>query len=263
MVGTWPQDASAPAAPLPVAAGGTDLVALLQALGWVDVTALSVLFAFFVLGLFKGLIWQVSRVGILLAAYAVCARFGGSVGEWLARSPSVGGDPLHQGDTPETMLYVAYVLVFVGVLVVLSLLAILLQRLAARAGLGFFDRLGGGLLGVATGACVVLFGISLVHMFFRGSQLAAATDESHSLRLSRTAIDWLGPNVPDELRTVFALQPLRSPAPAGGDGLPGTAPAGDAPVALPAPGAEPDPAPGGGAPPDEPPRPNAPGRPRR
>lgn len=195
-------------------AAGADVIQQLQWLGWVDRTAIAVLVVFFVIGLFKGLIWQVSRIVILVAAYGIAGRYGAAVGDLLARTPAVGGSagpgPV---DTPDTTLYLAYVLLFLAVLVVLSLLAMLVQKLAAKAGLGFFDRLGGGVVGVATGGCVVLFGLFVVHMFFRGSKLAEAAEASHSLRLSRRAIDWLGQTVPDDLRSVLALQPLSSPTP--------------------------------------------------
>jgi len=221
----------------PVATEAPQLLQQLQHLGWVDHTALAVLLVFFVIGLFKGLIWQVSRIGILVVAYVAAGRLGGTVGGWLARTPAVGGaaagDParLAAADTPETTLYLAYVLIFLAVLIALSLLAMLLQRLAQKAGLGFFDRLGGGLLGIATGACVVLFGLFVVNMFFSGSQLASAAETSHALRLSRRAIDLLGDGVPDELRTVIALAPLHAPAPAGAEPSPADpAPAGAAPA---------------------------------
>lgn len=188
----------------------------LQLLGWVDRTALAVLVVFFVLGLFKGLIWQVSRVAILVVSYVLAGRFGEPLGALLARTPAVGGTaasgPTNLPDTPDTTLYLAYLLVFLGAVVVFSLTALLLQKLAAKAGLGFFDRLGGGVLGTATGACVVLFGLFVVHMFFQGSQLAQAAESSHSLRLSCRAIDWLGDSVPDELRLVFRLRPLHAPS---------------------------------------------------
>ena len=197
-----------------LAAPEAEVLQELQHLGWVDHTALAVLLVFFVIGLFKGLIWQVSRVAILVLAYVVAGRHGATVGAWFARTPEVGGDAAQAAAaTPSTTLYLAYVLLFLVVLVVLSLSAILLQRLAQKAGLGFFDRLGGGVLGVATGACVVLFGVYVVHMFFPRSQLAVAAESSHALRLSRRAIDLLGEGVPDDLRTVIALAPLRAPAP--------------------------------------------------
>ena len=236
---------------------GADFLTQLQEIGWVDRTALAVLLVFFVIGLFKGLIWQVSRIAILLAAYFVSGRYGRVLGDWLA-SPAGGSEPgsvspavhstadgvnavegaLHVEPTSETTLYLAYVLLFLGVLIVLSLAAILLQKLANKAGLGFFDRLGGGMLGVATGGCLVLFGLSVVHMFFRGSQLAMAAEHSHSLRLSQRAIAYLGSTVPDDLRRVFALQPLDAQSP--GQGMAPTDPT-DGVVPPPTPGTDPQP----------------------
>lgn len=215
MVVMFPQDPTPPPA-----AVDASFLAQLQEIGWVDRTALVVLLVFFVIGLFKGLIWQVSRVGILLAAYVLSGRYGHALGTWFAATPAVGGTaPSVDPSTglvvvpapPETTLYLAYVAIFLGVLVALSLLAILLQKVAHKAGLGFFDRLGGGVIGVATGACVVLFGVGVVQMFFQGSQLAMAAEQSHSLRWSQRALDSLGARVPDELRSVFELSPLAAP----------------------------------------------------
>ena len=184
-----------------------NLVTMLQSLGWVDKTALGVLLVFFMLGLFKGLIWQVSRIGILVAAYLVAGRFGHDV----ARALGANTTPALESEVPqdETTLYIAYCLLFVGVLIALSLLAILLKKLADRAGLGFFDRLGGGVLGVATGCCVVLAGVFGIHMFFPSSTLAQASASSHSLRWSQKAIEWLDRSVEidQELLTVLQQQP--------------------------------------------------------
>lgn len=195
--------------------GAAEFLQQLQQLGWFDRTTLAVLLVFFAIGLFKGLIWQVSRVAILVAAYAAAGRFGAPFAELLARTPGLGGtNAAGAAEPPETTLYLAYVLLFLVVLVLLSLLTIVLQKAAQKAGLGFFDRLGGGAVGVVTGACVVLFLLFLVRMFFQGSQLALAAEQSHAQRLSQRAVDWLGPAVPDALREVFALVPLHGPAPA-------------------------------------------------
>jgi len=191
-----------------------ELVHTLQTLEWVDQTTLGVLLVFFVLGLFKGLIWQVSRISILVAAYVVSGRYGNALANWLAR-PGDAGAPV---DPSATTIYLAYCLLFLAVLVVLSLLAIALQRLASKAGLGFFDRLGGGVLGLATGAGIVVFAVFVVNMFFRGSQLAYAAERSHTARLSRRLVEALGPRVPPELRQVFALPPLPGREPATEDG---------------------------------------------
>lgn len=218
-----------------VASPAGEVLLQLQAIGWVDRTALAVLVVFFAIGVFQGLIWQISRVGILVAAYVLSGRYGQQVAAWFTQAPGLGAgqslvpepvlaDPAAfeqakvAAEAAATMpagvagptLYLAYVLVFLVVLVGLSLLAIALQRAARRVGLGFFDRLGGGIAGVAAGAGVVLFGLFVVHMFFQGSELAAAARSSHSLRWCKRAIDLLGPSVPDDLREVIALVPLRS-----------------------------------------------------
>jgi membrane protein required for colicin V production len=188
----------------------------LQHLGWIDITALSLLAVFFVVGLFKGFVWQVSRVAILVVAYGTAARFGDGLGDrllqWTVSSPN-GPSP----EQRETAFYVGCVLIFLGVLIALSLLALLLQKLITRAGLGFFDRLGGGVVGIGTGSVVVLFLITLVLMFFPRSAIAKAAETSHSLQFSRWTMDRLAGVLPPELHKVFepaaeargpAMQPM-------------------------------------------------------
>jgi len=228
----------------PAALPPADVVSTLQQLGWIDITAISLLAVFFLLGLFKGFLWQVSRVAILVVAYAAAARLGQGLSEvlvgWTATGP---GQP--SADQRETAFYVACVLIFLGVLVVLSLLALLLQSLVRKAGMGFYDRLGGGVVGVATGGVVVLFLLTGVFMFFPNSNVALAAESSHSLRLSRQAMTTLDRVLPPELQRVLlpatAVDPAHGPGPA--VPLPAGAGAGHQP-----PGAQPQPAPKEGPP---------------
>lgn len=194
--------------------------ATLQGLGWIDITALVVLGVFFILGLFKGAFWQVSRIAILVAAYVLSVQFGPQLGQVLHRwtHPATEAAAVPPEPVSETALYLSYVIVFLVVLVLLSLLALLVQRLVKSAGLGFFDRVGGGVLGTVTGACVVLFLLGVLHMFFPNSRAAEAATGSHAYRLTREALDTLGERVPDDLRRVFALVPLNASAGEGGTG---------------------------------------------
>ncbi|MCA8973147.1 MAG: CvpA family protein [Planctomycetes bacterium] len=261
MFGQTPEAGSA-AEPI----AGADLMQQLELLGWVDRSALAVLLVFFVLGLFKGLFWQVSRIAILLVSYVVAGQFGGDVGRWLGRT--LGGhaatpDPA-AAEPADTTLYLSYLLVFLVALVALSLIAIQIQKLVKKTGLGFFDRVGGGLFGVATGACTVLSLLFVVNMFFRGTVLWQEAEASHCQRLSRSAIDWLGPRVPDDLRKTLELAPLNATAgagtgPGGGD-ADGSGPVGDT-FALP--GAAAPSAPPPQTPPKTPPQPAGTGSPRK
>ena len=213
--------------PIPAETGG-DIVSQLQALGWVDHTAIAVLLVFFVLGLFKGLIWQVSRIGILVVAYFVAGRFGHDVAGMFSSKPpaQMAAEAMAERGLAdgEATLYLAYVLLFLAVVIVLSLVAMLIKKLADKAGLSFFDRLGGGVLGVATGACVVLALVFVVEMFFPESKLAQAAESSHSMRFSQQAIDWLDSMVNDDLRTVLSLPPLDQSQGGGSEGGRGVAP---------------------------------------
>jgi uncharacterized membrane protein required for colicin V production len=172
-------------------------------LSWVDATSMGVLAVFFVLGLFKGLIWQVSRVAILVAAYYGAMEFGEPFAQLLVDWTHTGpAAPSEQQET--TALCIAFVLLFLFVLVGLSLFALFVQSLARKAGLGFYDRLFGGVLGTATGALVILVLMTGVLLFLPpGSQVAQAAQGSHSLRLLQDGIEELGPVAPPALRRVF------------------------------------------------------------
>lgn len=172
----------------------------LAAVGWVDITAIAVILVFAILGLFKGVVWQISRLGTLLAAYVLSAMYGSDLGEWMFHgSVQETTEPWH--------LYVAYLVIFVGVLVVLSLLSLLLTRLVEKAGLTFPNRLGGGVLGIGTGALVVLLFLSVALMFFQGTNLVEAARSSRSFEYSGRAVDALGHLAPDWAREIFGLPP--------------------------------------------------------
>jgi membrane protein required for colicin V production len=178
----------------------------MQNLGWVDITALSVIGVFCVIGLFKGFLWQTSRIAILAAAYAAAASLGQGFADVLV-GWTHGGQAPPTADQRETAFFIACVLIFLGVLIALSLAALLLQSLVQKAGLGFYDRLGGGAFGVATGGLVVLFLLGLVLMFFPRSHVAAAADASHSLRFSQKVVAALGGVLPDEMQRLFEPKP--------------------------------------------------------
>jgi len=185
------------------ASSGLDLREVLQNLGWVDASALGVCAVFCVLGVFKGMIWQVSRVAILVAAYYGAMEFGEPLSETLLAWTHTGPDA-PTGDQVTTAQCIAYVLLFLFVLVGLSLLALLLQSLARKAGLGFYDRLFGGALGAATGALVVLVLMTGVLLFLPPqSRVALAAHDSHSLRILQDGIAELGGVAPPALRRVF------------------------------------------------------------
>lgn len=182
---------------------------VLQSLGWVDITALVILLVFFVLGLFRGLVWQLSRILTLIVAYLMAGLYGHLVA---TRISGWFGE-----NVPESLpLYISYVFVFLGVLVVISVIAYFLEKLVNRTGLSFYNRLGGGILGVGTGACVVLAMLAGIMMFCRAdSGIVQAAERSRSMGFSKDALDGFGEVVPEDVLKVFGLP---APTPPAGDG---------------------------------------------
>jgi uncharacterized membrane protein required for colicin V production len=181
---------------------------------WVDVTALAVIATFLVIGLFQGILWQVSRVAILLIAYGLSSHLAQSLSTFLlgfTQKP----DEVPNQDRSDTAYYVACVLIFLLTLIVLSLLTRLLQHLVRKAGMSFFDRLGGGIVGMATGAVLVLVGLTAVFMFVPGSTVAQAAESSQSLKVSRWAVQQMGGFIPPELQKVFPEAGSAGPGAAG------------------------------------------------
>lgn len=174
-------------------------------LGWVDLTALALLAVFFVLGLFRGFVWQVSRIVTLVLGCLVAARLGpgfaGRLAGWFQEARA----------NPELALYIAYFAIFLVVLLLVSFVAYFVQKLVARIGLSFYDRLGGGVLGIGTGALVVVVGLTLVltlfaSMFGSGHQVVQAARRSQALHFSKLTLRELGELVPAPIRTALQLE---------------------------------------------------------
>ena len=171
---------------------------LLASLGWVDLTAIAVLIVFFILGLFRGLVWQVSRILTLVAAYVVAGAYGETIAGSLRKMVS--------GINDELSLYIAYFAVFIVVLVIVSVIAYFFEKLIDRSGMSFYNRVGGGVLGVVTGAALVLALLFAVFAFFgTESNVVEAARRSHSMRFSQQALTALGEVVPAQVREVFGL----------------------------------------------------------
>ncbi len=165
-------------------------------LGWVDLGALVVLGVFFLLGLLRGFAWQIGRIATLVGSFATAVGFG----------PSLATHLFHGAETSRPHLYAAYALSFLVAFIVLSGLARILHNAVRRAGLSFFDRLGGGVLGVATGGVLVMGGLSVVLMFGERFPVYESVQTSHAVEVSRTALRILGDAVPAPIQEVFAAE---------------------------------------------------------
>ncbi len=130
----------------------------LSSVSWIDWTALAVLLAFAVAGLFRGLVWQLTRAGILVLAYLTAIVAGPKAAD-LARG-------VFTAEHQRAHEYVGFVVVFVGVIVLAGLVLWLLQRMSEPPELTPASRAMGGVIGVVTGGLIVLALLTGVRMLY-------------------------------------------------------------------------------------------------
>jgi len=112
-----------------------------------DWALLGVLFASMVVGLWRGLVYEVLSLAGWVAAFFLA--------QWLA-TDVVAWVPFVQNAAPSIQYAVGYVLVFVGSLFVFALLSWLVKKLIESVGLRPVDRVLGGAFGLARGVLLLL-----------------------------------------------------------------------------------------------------------
>jgi uncharacterized membrane protein required for colicin V production len=130
--------ASAPAVTLTagVAIGGVELAGL-------DVLGAVIVLVLFLLGMARGLWWQLIRLAGIVAAVVLARGFGNRGAEWIQRVwPEIEPRMAHG------VAWIALFLVGMGVAMLLGMLG---HRLLEALQLGLVNRVTGGILGAATG----------------------------------------------------------------------------------------------------------------
>ncbi len=156
-------------------------------LGWVDWALLVVLVVSMIVGLWRGLVFEVlSLVGWVVAFFAAQA-FAPSLAGMLPIG--VPGSALNHG--------VAFLAAFVLALVLWALGSRLMRLLIHATPLQPVDRVLGGVFGLARGA-VLLLAVATVVML-SPAQRSAAWQQSHGAAWLATALQGLKPVLPDAI----------------------------------------------------------------
>ena len=113
---------------------------------WLDYAVFGVLAVSVVWGVWRGIAREILSILGWVLAFVAANLLAGPLGEEFSRSIP----------TPELRVLAAFVVIFVCVLIVTSLLGLLLSKLVKQVGLGGLDRLLGALFGLARGALIVL-----------------------------------------------------------------------------------------------------------
>jgi membrane protein required for colicin V production len=153
-------------------------------LDWIAVVLVAVSM---LLGLLRGLVFEVILLAGWVAAFLCAQWLAEDVGRWL---------PF--GEPAASWRYAAgFVLVFVAVAFSIGLVAALTRKLVAAIGLRPVDRVLGGVFGVARGAVALLAAAVVVHLMALSD--SAWWHESRSAIVLDAALQGLKPALPEKL----------------------------------------------------------------
>lgn len=150
-----------------------------------DFAVIVILLVSLLLGLWRGLVYEVLSLLGWPLAFVLSKLFAGNVA------------PLMPVVQEPARVAVAYAVVFIAALVVWGVLAWLVSKLVKAAGLGWLDRVLGGLFGVLRGGLVVLALVWLAGLtdipkqpFWRNAQMSRTAENAVLLTKS-----WLPDNI--------------------------------------------------------------------
>jgi membrane protein required for colicin V production len=150
-----------------------------------DFTVVAILLVSSLLGLWRGLV------------YAVLTLLGWPLAFVLSRMFAPGIAPLLPFQQEAMRITAAYVLVFIAALIVWGIVVWMLSRLVKAIGLGWLDRVLGGLFGVLRGGMVILALVWLAGMtripeepFWRSARFSKTAEE-----VALQAKAWLPGNI--------------------------------------------------------------------
>ena len=153
-------------------------------LDWIAVVLVAVSM---LLGLLRGLVFEVILLAGWVAAFLCAQWLAEDVGRWL---------PF--GEPAASWRYAAgFVLVFVAVAFSIGLVAAVTRKLIAAIGLRPVDRVLGGVFGVARGAVALLAAAVVVHLMALSD--SAWWHESRSAIVLDAALQGLKPALPEKL----------------------------------------------------------------
>lgn len=169
-------------------------MASLDNLSWLDWTALSLVAVALVLGLFRGFLWQASRFLSLVLAVWLASSFSEPVATILTAKLSGLGDT--------SGYYLSFVLILVGTILVASIVTKMLEGVVRSVGLGFYDHVGGAVLGAASASAGIIAALGALYHVMPASPIAAAARASQTHAVSHYVVTHIG--LPADIQKLYA-----------------------------------------------------------
>jgi membrane protein required for colicin V production len=164
-----------------------------EQIGVVDTISLAVLTLFLIRGIWKGFVWQIAGlatvIGGLYAAQAFAPHIAPTLRGWF---------PVLERQANADLI-TSYFAIFVGVMIVVLILAKLFKGLLDRLQLSGYDRLFGGMFGVLKAAVLIVVCVSVLSMF-DWPAVNERIAQAETGRIARQAIEKAGPLFPEEVQ---------------------------------------------------------------
>jgi len=115
---------------------------------WFDYAVIAIVGLSVLLAVMRGIVREIAALAGWAAALVLSSLFAQGLAQWLPASLS-----------PMLRVVIAYLVIFLGVLLLSGLAGLLLAKLFRVAGLGFTDRAVGALFGLVRGVLIVFVGV--------------------------------------------------------------------------------------------------------
>lgn len=168
-------------------------------LNWVDIIILVIFLASVLAGLIRGFVKEIISLLTWIAAFVIAVMFASKLAAWFTSMPSVqsmiASASNSIGTSAETSvsyiaLGISFLLLFVCTLIIGSIISTIISRAIESVGIGFINRLLGGVFGLARGFLIVVAGIFLVQLTSAAQQPWWA--QSQFVNSFQPAVAWVG-----------------------------------------------------------------------
>jgi membrane protein required for colicin V production len=119
-----------------------------------DIVVLTIIGILTIVGFWKGMVRQLITLAGLIAGYMLAVRFYGPCSLFLTSFP------------PGVAKATSFIIIFLVSILIAHIIAWAVERLFAHSGLGFFNRVGGGLLGFLKGCIIIVVVVTVLTSFF-------------------------------------------------------------------------------------------------
>ncbi len=155
-----------------------------------DVIVLGVVGISTLLGLWKGLVRQVVGLAGLVGGYVMAVKF---YGPFAAKFLT--------GFRPATASVISFLAIFVACIIAASIIGWIAEKLMGTTGLGFLNRVGGGILGGAKGCLIISVAVMMLIAFLPPN--STVFKDSGTMKYIRPVADIVSRFAPQSIKTRY------------------------------------------------------------